>query len=178
MKHEHPAFGQTWERVRDAVHIDSDPTPAHGITRPLTTNALADALGWLDAQDAEYIEDIGNGDIFATLREALEIVEAFRLLYFANDYNGVHALALDSARLCGFVICEDCGVPFESATCPDCDDPTADRPCRFGHFDCSTEEGGDCSNETRADRPDLLGSGDLLTVEDDAPSPFGSALDD
>lgn len=170
MKHEHPAFGQTWERVRDAVHIDPDPTPAHGITRPLTTNALADALGWLDAQDAEYIEDIGNGDIFATLREALEIVEAFRLLYFVDDYEGVHALALDSARLCGFVICEDCGMPFESATCPDCDDPA----------DWRADSCVDCSAplDDPTTRPDLLGSGDLLTVEDDAPSPFGSALDD
>jgi hypothetical protein len=85
-------------------------------------------------------------------------------------------------------------MPFESATCPDCDDPADWRAdscvdCSapldaFGCSTCSPIDGVCCeccdcaALDDPTTRPDLLGSGDLLTVEDDAPSPFGSALDD
>jgi hypothetical protein len=91
--------------------------------RPTLSDALGLLLSFLNAEDSY---DIGQ--------TALRVIDAFGvgicgscLTYFAPD-------EYDNAR----------------GSCFSCLDANADaecHPCRHGHFDCSTTEGGRCSNE-------------------------------
>lgn len=202
MKHEHPAFGQTWERVKDAPHIDTDPTPPHGISRPapieqarlFISDSLSSCADWED--DAHPYRTP-----LETLSDALDTLEALVVFWNIGDNTRLNDLILTvAADLLWLTLCPNCErltAGADESGCDDCredeDEPecevcgrtpahlTADQRYTLcgRHLDQLTEERSRPQFPYRPGddrRPDL--GGGLLTATEDAPSPFGSALDD
>jgi hypothetical protein len=161
---------------------DPDPTPPHGIPRPpaLAPTAIEEARGWLTAQDGDYLNEIGNGGVFDTLAQVLDLVEGFAASYFADDAHGVDLYAQEAGALSVFRACEKCRTWQDRADldiyglCAWCQDEEDEQdeddrhPCEHGHLDCATRPGGDCWQEVTPSPWERVS---------DARHPFGNALD-